>query len=99
MVVIEIVKGAQMLDWHSEYLVIRARQRDIAAAADFGRLLAAARGKPVPDGRGRERDSARRPGPSLRYRVGAALLLLGHRLQGDSSEIVLTSFRVSDNLP
>ncbi len=83
MVVIETVKGAHMFDWHSEYLVIQARQRDIAAAAGFGRLLAGAGGKAVPGGRGRERVRAHRPGPGLRYRAGAALVLLGHRLQGD----------------
>jgi hypothetical protein len=43
MVVIETVKGAYMFDWHSEYVVIQARQRDIAGAAGFGRLLAEAR--------------------------------------------------------
>jgi hypothetical protein len=76
-----------MFDWHSEYLVIQARQRDIAAAAGFGRLLAGAGSNAVPGGRGRERVRAHSPGPSLRYRAGAALVLLGRRLQGDSSRL------------
>jgi hypothetical protein len=76
-----------MFDWHSEYLTIQARQRDIAAAAGLGRLLAEARGKAVPGGRGRERVRAHRPGQGLRYRLGAALVLLGRRLQGGSSRL------------
>ena len=87
MLVIETVKGDEMFDWHSEYLVIQARQREIAGAAGFGRLLAGAGGKAVPGGRGRERVRAHRPGPSLRWRAGAALVLLGRRLQGDPSRL------------
>ena len=59
-----------MFDWHSEYLVIQARQRDIAAAAGFGRLLAGAGRKASSGGIGRERVRH-----SLRYRAGAALVL------------------------
>ena len=87
MLVIETVKGARMFDWHSEYLVIQARQRDIAAAAGFGRLLAGAGGKAPSGGGGRERDAARRPGTGLRYRAGAVLVLLGRRLQGGCSRL------------
>jgi len=76
-----------MFDWHSEYLVIQARQRDIAAAEGFGRMLAGAGKKAVLDGHGRERVRASRPTPSLRWRAGAALVLLGRRLQGGPSEL------------
>jgi hypothetical protein len=85
MLVIEVVKGAHMFDWHSEYLMIQARQRDIAAAASFGRLLAGAGRKASSGGTGRERGAAPRPAAGLRYRAGAALVLLGRRLQGGSS--------------
>ena len=72
-----------MFDWHSEYLVIQARQREIASAAGFGRLLAEARAL-------RQKRAGRRGerlGPGLRWRAGAALVLLGRRLQGDSSRL------------
>ena len=80
MLVIEIVKGARMFDWHSEYLVIQARQRDIVAVASFGRLLAGAGRKASSGGIRRERHS-------LRYRAGTALVLLGRRLQGGYSRL------------
>jgi len=72
-----------MFDWHSEYLVIQARQREIAGAAGFGRLLAEARAQV----RKRAGRRGEKPGPGLRYRLGAALVLLGRRLQGDSSRL------------
>jgi len=72
-----------MFDWHSEYLVIQARQRDIAAAAEFRRLLAEARAQK----RKRAERRGEKPGPGLRWRAGAALVLLGRRLQGDSSRL------------
>lgn len=72
-----------MFDWHSEYLVIQARQREIAGAAEFRRLLA--------EGRAQVRKRAGRrgekPGASLRWRAGAALVLLGRWLQGDPSRL------------
>jgi len=75
MMVIGIVKGDDVFDWHAEYLVIQARQRDIAAAAGFGRLLVEARA-------GRRAKSARDSSRGLRYRLGTALVALGRRLQG-----------------
>ncbi len=76
-----------MFDWHSEYLVIQARQREMAGAAGFGRLLAEARAR-------RQERAGRRgekPGPGLRYRLGAALVLLGRWLQGPSSRLPAAS--------
>jgi hypothetical protein len=35
-----------MFDWHSEYLVIQARQNEMAAASRLGRWLAEARSSP-----------------------------------------------------
>ncbi len=95
MVVIGIVKGDGMFDWHSEYLVIQARQREIASAAGFGRLLAEARGSAA----GKQARSPARRG--LRYRLGAVLILLGRRLQGGLGlgKEVLTPRPVSSNLP
>jgi hypothetical protein len=81
MLVIATVKEGKMFDWHSEYLVIQARQREIAGAAGFGRLLAEARAQ-VRKRAGRREE---KPGPSLRWRAGGALVLLGRRLQGDPS--------------
>lgn len=83
--VIGIVKGDEMFDWHSEYLVIQARQRDIAAAAGSGRLRAREVRKAAPGGRGRQEVAAPRLGRGLRWRAGAALVLLGRRLQGRPS--------------
>ncbi|OHD19962.1 MAG: hypothetical protein A2064_13565 [Spirochaetes bacterium GWB1_66_5] len=69
-----------MLDWHSEYLVIQARQREIAAAAEFSRQAR--------DSAPRKGRAVRaRSGPGLRWRAGAALVLLGRRLQGDPSRL------------
>ncbi len=87
MLVIETVKGDKMFDWHSEYLVIQARQREMAGAAEVGRLLAEARAL-------RQERAGRRgekPGPGLRYRLGAALVLLGRWLQGPSSRLPAAS--------
>ena len=81
MVVRGIVKGDEMFDWHSEYLVIQARQQEIAASARVGRLLAEARSA------GRTTQRSRR----LRHRLGAALVLLGRRLQGEASQLPAAS--------
>ena len=74
-----------MFDWHSEYLVIQARQREMAGAVGIGRLLAEARAQ---ERAGRRRE---RSGPGLRYRLGAALILLGRWLQGPSSRLPAAS--------
>lgn len=76
MLVIGIVKGDEMFDWHSEYMVIQARQQEMASSARMGRLLAEAK-------------SAARPirAARLRDRLGAALVSLGRRLQKGASEM------------
>ena len=77
MVVRVIVKGDEMFDWHSEYLVIQARQQEIAASARVGRMLAEARSA----------SRTTRRGPGLRCRLGAALVLLGRRLQTGACQL------------
>jgi hypothetical protein len=74
-----------MFDWYSEYVVIQARQQEMAAAARMRRLLAEAKGTArQPGNRG-----IARPARSLRlrYRLGAALVQLGRRLQGCAPEL------------
>jgi hypothetical protein len=99
MLVRGIVKGDGMFDWHSEYTVIQARQREMVDAARLERLLAAAGGSAGSGVGRRPRGPARRPArkaggqgsPSLRYRLGAALVLLGQRLQGGDSQLPAAS--------
>jgi hypothetical protein len=71
-----------MFDWYSEYVMARARQAELVGAAELrrrlGEVAAATRARP---GREKRRAGARRR-QSLRYRVGAALILLGRLLQG-----------------
>jgi hypothetical protein len=93
MVVIGTVKGDGMFDWHSEFMVIQARQQEIAGAAKVGRLLAEARASAEAGGGRMARGPAagRRParrGPGrhglarlLLHRLGAVLVVLGRRLQ------------------
>jgi hypothetical protein len=87
MVVIGTVKGDKMFDWHSEYLVIQARQGEMAGAVGIGRLLAEAR-SPERKRAGRRGE---KPGPGLRYRLGAALVQLGRWLQGPSPRLPAAS--------
>jgi hypothetical protein len=70
-----------MFDWYAEHLVIQARQREMAGAAHFGWMLAEARTS-------RSALPGQREGVgNLRYKVGAALILLGRTLQGVSSSV------------
>jgi hypothetical protein len=93
------VKGDGMFDWHSEYMVIQARQREMVDVARVTRWLAGASAAERSDkgrrGRGPYRGPARsgnaRPGPGLRYRLGEALVLLGRRLQGGASQLPAAS--------
>ncbi len=91
-----------MFDWHSEYTVIQARQQEMAAAARMGRLAAEAKSAARQDRHGQAAGKVRlgvvsggsaRSAPSrrLRYRLGAALVQLGRRLQGGASELPAAS--------
>jgi hypothetical protein len=67
-----------MFDWHSEYLLIRARQREIACQAELRRRLVEGRLAALQG----ESPRLRR---TLAYRVGAALIVIGRALQGPST--------------
>jgi hypothetical protein len=71
-----------MFDWYSEYVMAQARQAELVGAAERRRRLAeaAAASRSRPGGEKRRGGARRRQ--SLRYRVGAALILLGRLLQG-----------------
>ena len=71
-----------MFDWYSGYVMIQARQAELVGAAELRRRL----GETAAVSRSRigrkQRCGGARRRQSLRFRVGAALILLGRFLQG-----------------
>jgi hypothetical protein len=73
MLVIRIVKGDCMFNWYSEYLLIRARQREVERAAQSRQRLAEGR------------DSLRPRRKPERPRSGAAFAMPGSAAQFPSA--------------
>ncbi len=70
-----------MFDWYSAYLIVQARQRELAGAEELGRRLAEPRRPSHPP----------HGGVTLRHRLGAALIRAGRVLQGGSGALPTSS--------